>query len=152
MPHQWTVADSCVMVTWFKRPGDKPLPNTKLELLLRYNETCTRNDQVAPFPALDLALPTPPPPPPNELFVTGPMALVPLVLPLPLANELLVTGPMALIPLVPLPLPVANGLLTTCPMVPLVPPLPLAAETLVTGPRALVPLVVPQPLPPSPLL
>jgi hypothetical protein len=47
-PHNWTVAQTKTMATWYKRIGDPPLPNTKLLLLTRYNETVGRGDPQAP--------------------------------------------------------------------------------------------------------
>ena len=45
LPSQWNRTDLAVMASWFKRPGDKALPSTKVDLLRRYYRTCNRSEQ-----------------------------------------------------------------------------------------------------------
>ena len=45
LPAQWDQKDLRTMVSWFKRPGDKALPSTKIQLLRRYYRTCNRSEQ-----------------------------------------------------------------------------------------------------------
>ena len=45
LPTQWDRKDLNTMVSWFKRPGDRALPSTKVQLLRRYHRTCTRSER-----------------------------------------------------------------------------------------------------------
>jgi hypothetical protein len=45
LPAQWDQKDLRTMVSWFKRPGDKAFPSTKIQLLHRYFHTCNRCEQ-----------------------------------------------------------------------------------------------------------
>ena len=39
----WTVGDICMMVSWFRRPGDSKMPSTKELLKQQYEQTKNRS-------------------------------------------------------------------------------------------------------------
>ncbi len=45
LPSKWNWTDLAVMASWFKRPGDKAPPSSKVDLLKWYYCTCNRSEQ-----------------------------------------------------------------------------------------------------------
>jgi len=66
LSHQWNVSELKLMVKWFKRDGDAPIPLKKNELFARYEATMNHKDCLPPPPAQQL-----PPPPDDASFISG---------------------------------------------------------------------------------
>ena len=47
-PEAWTVPQLNLMLRWYRRPEDAPLPTKKAERLVRYYEICARGDPLIP--------------------------------------------------------------------------------------------------------
>ncbi len=47
-PEQWSAAQVCTMVKWYKCDEDNALPSKKADLLTRYYATCNHGDCIPP--------------------------------------------------------------------------------------------------------